>query len=160
MMRRSCITIVLTGATLLAGCVDAAKPVSPPTGSILVDPSVGPGPSPATPKQAGVLFAQICIATLPNFEGAAAKLSAPPFKQNSTTGTYYHQQINLSFKLMKEDGKPVCSLVYGAKSAITPGVTAFANAVIATRDAEANVVLGANPGPDNLTYFHAKALAN
>ena len=87
----------LPALALLAAC---AQPPS--------DPNAGPGATPASPAQAGALFSQVCIANLPRFAGAPATLAALPFTQRTSTGTYYHNSLNLSFSLSYGD----CSLVF------------------------------------------------
>jgi hypothetical protein len=77
-------------------------------------PDAGPGERLPTATAAGTLFANVCLATAPSFVAAPLALFTEPFTQNSTTGTYYHNSLNLSFKLIDNGGSLRCSLVFAA----------------------------------------------
>lgn len=62
-----------------------------------------------------MVFGDVCAKNGPSFKGSRAALAKLPFAQNSDTGTYYHQAVNLSIKLQKRGAKPICSVVYAGK---------------------------------------------
>ncbi len=90
-------TLAVATLALLAACT------TPPA-----NPNAGPGATLASPQEAGTLFAQVCVANLPQFRSAPATLARLPFTQNSTTSTYYHNTLNLSVNLAQGD----CSMVF------------------------------------------------
>ncbi len=59
----------------------------------------------------GLLFQSVCGETLPRFRRAERILENRGFVRNPDTGTYYHQSINLSFRIGTANGSPVCSMV-------------------------------------------------
>ena len=100
---------LLLGATVaLSACVES-NTAAPPAGSS----QVGPGARKADVVDASVMFRRVCVVTAPDMAAAKRELSKMPFVQNSATGTYYHQALDLSFKVRKEGGQTVCSMVLG-----------------------------------------------
>lgn len=68
-----------------------------------------------TEAEAQEIFAQVCVATYPTFAEATAKAFERGMQTPSRTeaGLYYHDRLNLSFKVLVLDGAPICSLVFG-----------------------------------------------
>lgn len=62
-----------------------------------------------------IMFGQICADTYPDFDKARQALAAMPFKQNPNTGTYYHQNVDMSVKLIDNGADHICSMVFGSK---------------------------------------------
>ena len=74
---------------------------------------VGPGSGTAKSDDVAMMFANVCIKTLPKFEGAKAAMNADTaFQVHPTTGTFYHRKFDLSIKLHKIKGRNVCSLAF------------------------------------------------
>ncbi|MGB5557049.1 MAG: hypothetical protein WBN04_03450 [Paracoccaceae bacterium] len=71
---------------------------------------VGPGPAAVDAVSASKLFNDVCGKTAPSFRKAPAVMAELPFRQNTATGTYYHQSLDLSFKLLPKR----CSMVFGS----------------------------------------------
>lgn len=95
----------------VAGCVDtAARPQS-----IVIDPNVAPGTQEVTSTVAAQEFGRVCVDNAPGFANAPAQLRSPTYERSSTTGTYFHQALNLSVKLPTDTPfGTVCSMVFGS----------------------------------------------
>ncbi|SEW28827.1 hypothetical protein SAMN04488515_2044 [Cognatiyoonia koreensis] len=106
-------------------------------------PTAGPGPVDANPDTAAQIFNAMCLTQQPGFSGTAQAATKFPFTYNSTFGTYYHNEQNLSVKLI---GNPVetCSIVF-----ITP---ADANATLARFGQVLNAI---NPTDDSVVVVRA-----
>ncbi len=74
-----------------------------------------PGATDVDPVVALDMYRRICTDTAPSFSGAADVLSTLPFKQHPTTGTYFHQSINMSFKIVVTPTLDQCSMVIGSR---------------------------------------------
>ncbi len=123
------------------------------TGGV-ASPNAEPGTASVEPADAALLFASVCAETGASHDAASAQLATLPFRQNSRTGTWYHQNLNLSFKLVTDGGGQACSMVVGAKSdpTLMLAATASGNPVsISVRDA--GRIDGAN-------YYQALATAS
>lgn len=109
MIGRSPLGPALIAAFALAGCVPASAPdgAKGAAGGV----AVGPGPSVADGISASGIFGQVCGTTAPGFGAAPAQLTKMPFRQHPTTGTYYHQNLDLSVKLMPKR----CSMVFSSR---------------------------------------------
>lgn len=128
-MRRALCALLLAALLPLAACVE-------PTTS---GGSVGPGPGKVDLASATLSFNQVCLATMPNLNNARQVLAAGPYQQHSSTGTYYHRALDMSFKLRTEGGRPVCSMVVGTTE--NPGAL---NAAITAQPAAKGVTI--SPG--------------
>ncbi|MGI9370504.1 MAG: hypothetical protein ACR2O2_16865 [Ruegeria sp.] len=62
------------------------------------------------------LFADVCAKTLPTFELANARLKQMPFKQDSKSRTFFHDELDLSFntEVIQDSGSPKCSMVFAS----------------------------------------------
>jgi len=139
------VTAVICAATLSA-C--ATPPVSD---------AAGPGAIPADPSAAGLLFANTCMATAPQFAGLPAAVASYPFTQNARTGTYYHNQQNLSIKRLGQGADGYCSMVVGSDKSMADTAVAFSEAVTATNPVSGtSITLGAGPQVNGLSYFNAR----
>jgi hypothetical protein len=68
------------------------------------------------------MFARVCLLTTPAFAGAPRVISEYPFTQSAQTGTYFHNQLDLSIKVTDER----CSLVFvtlESPDTFVPGVS-------------------------------------
>ena len=97
----------LACAAALAGCGVAPEV---PAGKPQVSAAAGPGAELVPASQATKLFTQVCARTEPSFSAAPARLGGA-YAQNVSTGTYFHQQLNLSFKI-NANGQNGCSMVF------------------------------------------------
>ena len=96
----------------LSACDEAATPVSDARAPapILKTANAEPGPRNVPAGFAKTLLQTTCIDTLPDFDGATAALArAGGFVQSAQTGTFFHQQYDLSVKVVP--GR--CSMVTG-----------------------------------------------
>ncbi|MCF2869583.1 hypothetical protein L0664_00770 [Octadecabacter sp. G9-8] len=93
----------------LGACQAAAPSTGPTTAVAAARSTVGPGSQPATAQDAINNFA-VCINSAPTFAQAPQQLRALPFTQNSNTGTWYHQTLNLSINVSGNR----CSMVFGS----------------------------------------------
>ncbi|MGL5009606.1 MAG: hypothetical protein ACRC6I_06955 [Paracoccaceae bacterium] len=107
MTMRLPIALPLLAALALSACVGSGKP----TPNTFTD--IGPGAAAADAATASLLFARICADTAPSLSAARSELAALPFRQAPDTGTYFHTQLDLSFKLRTEGGQNICSMVFG-----------------------------------------------
>jgi hypothetical protein len=152
-----------TGQTQVAS---VEGPVAAVITNIPVDPNVKPGPNAVRLTEATALFDKVCVSHYPNLKASEAEIRKMPFKQ-ATTGTWFHQTLDLSFKLIPE--RRACSLVFGSRE--DPMQLALAMAAQATRNQEMGFSLSGQTmtkGPagstfefsptsrtSNRTYFHA-----
>lgn len=151
---------LLAAGVLSLGMV-ACEPVPPVRMMVAGAPSApdaDPGEQLPTAAAAGTLFANVCLATAPSFVAAPLALLTEPFTQNSTTGTYYHDNLNLSFKLIDEGGRLRCSLVFAAAGDPDAVYTAFVAAAEArSPQANALVVFEVRERFADASYFHVVA---
>jgi hypothetical protein len=115
---------------------------------------VEPGTDKISGVDAAIMFSQICLDTKAQPAKAKAVLAELPFRQHPQTGTYFHQNLNMSVKLMADGGKPVCSMVVATTSDPTLSITTAASA------ANLTAAVRAVNGPDGVKYTHALASAN
>jgi hypothetical protein len=159
----------------MAGCVETTGqtqvasvegPVAAVITNVPVDPNVKPGPNTVSLVEATTLFDQVCVSHYPNLKASEAEIRKLPFKQAST-GTWFHQKLDLSFKVMTE--RRACSLIFGSRE--DPMQLALAMAAESTRSQEVGFSLTGQTvtkGPagstfefsptsrgSNRTYFHA-----
>lgn len=132
-------------AALLAGCAD-----------IQSSSSAGPGAQPASPADAGRLFAKGCLQTLPNFATIKTALTGEPFTIHSAFGTFYHNQQNLSIKVVDGENRKYCSIVFATTGEVGQVVLQFGAAVNAIAgDLDANVQINEpRPRSDGLTFYN------
>ncbi len=102
---------LLGAALLVAGCVPS-ETVAPQVaaGETPVEP-VGPGTEQADAITATKILQKVCVDTAPSFKKAPAVMAKMPFRQHPVTGTFYHQNLDLSIKLMSKR----CSMVFTSK---------------------------------------------
>jgi hypothetical protein len=139
---RSLFNLLCAGLALigLMGCDPVTPPVRMVVEGAATAPDAGPGQTLTTASAAGKLFAEVCLATAPSFVAAPLALSVQPFTQNSTTGTYYHNSLNLSFKLLDRDSGLACSLVFAAAGEPDQTYAAFVESAEA-RFPQANAIV-------------------
>jgi len=126
--------------------------MTPPT-----SPTAGPGPNPADPTAAGLLFANTCIATAPQFAGLASAVANYPMTQNEAFGTYFHNQQNLSIKRVGQGSSGYCSMVLSAGQSLADTAAAFGAAVDSTNPPNGTTIsLGAGPEINGRSYFNAR----
>lgn len=105
----------LIAAVTLSACVSSAP--SPPSAEAaklaeqVAQSDIGPGPDQVEGIGASMIFGDVCVATAPSFRKAPAVMAQMPFRQHPGTGTYYHQNLDLSIKLMPKR----CSMVFTSK---------------------------------------------
>lgn len=109
-LKRSCFFAFST-LTLL-GCV-AEQPAQPSLekgaqAAATNSTNVVPGPYQVDGMGAGMIFARVCAETAPSFRNAPTVMADMPFRQHPETGTYFHQNFDLSIKLMPKS----CSMVF------------------------------------------------
>jgi len=96
----------------LAACMNAepSAPAAIPVGSR----DTGPGPDDADGLMSAMMFGRVCVDTAPSMARARQEIASLPFVQHPETGTYYHTNVNLSFKL-GTGGDRSCSMVFGTR---------------------------------------------
>ncbi|MEM8740391.1 MAG: hypothetical protein AAGE13_02750 [Pseudomonadota bacterium] len=70
-----------------------------------------PGTVFATAQDVMTLMRAICLSTAPDFQDAETAMGAHGFRFVSSSGTRYHERLNVSMKVVASEGAPVCSLV-------------------------------------------------
>ncbi|WP_299726372.1 hypothetical protein [uncultured Tateyamaria sp.] len=110
-MKAMLATLALVGvAACQTGVSDGQAVPAVATDTVPVAFAAGPGSRAVTPKIASDVIRAACLATRPSFRRAPEALAAiGGFVQNAQTLTYYHQDYDLSVKLI--DGR--CSTVTG-----------------------------------------------
>ena len=134
---------IVTALLTLGACVG-----TPP-----VSADAGPGTRSADPRTAAEVFTAACIRTLPDFAGTPFAIAQFPMTQNMETGTYFHNDLDLSVKLIGDD----CSIVFSIVGDPVDGITAFG--VILDRltpDPDITVTLDARSGPNGRVYVNAR----
>jgi hypothetical protein len=76
---------------------------------------VSPGETPLGITEIVEQFGRACVKTLPEFSAAPDVLRDQGFVQNPATTTWFHQTLNLSFKLTPPKGGDQCSMVFVSK---------------------------------------------
>jgi hypothetical protein len=107
------------------------------------------------------LFAKGCLQTLPNFASIKTALTDEPFTIHSTFGTYYHNQQNLSIKVVGAPDGGYCSIVFASTGDPVQNLVAFGTAINAIAgDLDADVTLSEpRPGGNGLTLYNARTNA-
>ncbi len=98
----------------MAGCdapQGSSASASAVAGKVPVSRSAGPGAGDVSVAEGSALLQRVCVETLPDFRSAPARLAQLPFVQNAVTKTYFHRQLNLSFKI--SPGR--CSMVMAGR---------------------------------------------
>ena len=123
-----------------------------------VSTTAAPGAQDTNPQEAGRIFAAMCINTLPDYAGAAEAAAAFPLTQSASTGTYFHNSQNLSFKLTGDS----CSMVAGTASSdpVAFIVDTMRSASDAATYLDADVTIGERMGPDGKFYLTARTTAS
>jgi hypothetical protein len=103
--------------------------------------AVGPGTQPAMTQDTINNFA-VCINSAPSFSQAEQQLRTMLFEQNSATGTWYHQSLNLSINVNADR----CSMVFASNE--KPELLSLALAVGSTQG-DANNHANIRVDPDN-----------
>jgi hypothetical protein len=103
-----------TLASLAYCCADITTPPNP-----------APGNQPASPVEAGRVFAKDCLQTLPDFATIKTALAGEPFTIHSTFGTFYHNQQNLSIKVVPTPEGANCSNVLSSATAAEQIIQSF-----------------------------------
>lgn len=62
------------------------------------------------------LFQQVCIVNQAMLSEAPKTMVNLPFTRNSTEDVYYHNELDLSFKLTPQGGGVICSMVWTSDS--------------------------------------------
>ena len=135
--------IGLFAITAMSACVGTAP----------VSPNASPGAQPASPRMAAQIFNDACVQTLPNLAGAPQAIAAYPMTQHATFGTYYHNQQNLSVKLIGAD----CSIVFEPN--ITPAAALVGFGIAVGADTNP-VTIRLSPGPAGSSYINARTTAS
>lgn len=76
---------------------------------------IGPGAAPLSIKTSTFLFQEVCVKTVRNNSGFRKALANNGFVASPTTGTYYDNKRDVSFKWITTSGKPVCSMAFVSK---------------------------------------------
>ncbi|MGB3178944.1 MAG: hypothetical protein WBH14_13470 [Albidovulum sp.] len=176
-MRYVTLISALLSSVLLSACV-AEKPSAPQVagnsgvGALITSARSGqvvPGPDPVDMATAANMFDSVCKETQPSLARAEKVVRSLPFTQDPKTGTYFHKKLDLSVKLVRDNGG-ACSMVFGSKE--EPMVLALALAMSVSSNGEIGVDAAngasATKGPGNSeftfltvnrmrnrTYFHA-----
>ena len=103
---RHCLPLI--AALGLAACVPGGATAPSGQAATSGDSGVNPGAEMADGISAMLIFTRVCLDTQPHFKKAPAVLADLPFRQRPETGTYYHQNLDLSVKLV--GGR--CSMVF------------------------------------------------
>jgi len=102
------------------------------SGAVRSSAEVGPGSVPVDLLTATTLFQRVCVDTAPGFQTAPQAISGLPFTYNTRSEIYYHDTLNLSFKLVPSPRGTICSMVLFSNE--QAGVLAIAMGVAASGD--------------------------
>jgi len=110
-MKKIIASFALIGA--VSACVEpmATTPMQP---TVPMSASAGPGTQAVPAGNAAGLFRQVCAANRGNLRGAPSTLARLPFTRNTREDIYYHNQLDLSFKLSPATGGTICSMVWAS----------------------------------------------
>ena len=108
-MKSSLKPLLAALAILVAGCMETQPTTAVSRGD------VRPGTHQVDGIIASGLFGQICVETSPKFSRTRSVIAALPFMQHPETGTYYHQNLDLSVKLTNGANDSTCSMVFASK---------------------------------------------
>ena len=145
--------LLVSSFLLLLGCVDPATP------TVVSEGGVGPGATAAPVMTASALFRQVCIDTAPRLDAARTALSKLPFTQNPTTGTYYHNMLDLSIKVRREGGRGVCSIVFASTEPPERVGKELARMAIVAGLVGMQVEVGADEGVAGRNYYSVFAIS-
>jgi len=76
--------------------------------------TVSPGSTPVDATTAAILFKKVCVENYPDTAKTDAAIKSMPFAQNLVTGTHYHRNFDLSFKV-NGGGEPMCSMIFSSR---------------------------------------------
>ncbi len=130
------------GISLLSACDETSTTAtSTPT-------AVGPGPYAVNVIDAAVMFGRVCAQSYPSLSKARAAVLELPFVQDPRTGTYFHQNLDLSFKLTDSSGAKFCSMVFGSKEkdSTLVGITVATSVPTFIKGASDSLVVGETDG--------------
>lgn len=162
-------------ALALSACVETAgqtqvASIEGPVVAVITakpdDENVAPGPKAVGLVEAVGLFDRVCASHYPDLKASEAEIRKLPFRQ-ATTGTWFHQQLDLSIKLIPD--RRACSMVFGSREdplqlGLAIGVTASSTQKVGISTAGQVTTQGPKGstfefGPtsrtSNRTYFHA-----
>lgn len=103
-----------TLANLAYSCADITTPPNPARGN-----------QPASPVEAGRVFAKDSLQALSDFATIKTALAGEPFTIHSTFRTFYHNQQNLSIKVVPTLEGGNCSIVVGSATAAEQIIQSF-----------------------------------
>ncbi len=96
------LAIPLAALVVLAACEPPSSP----------DAAAGATGVPAA--NAAGLFRQVCLANQTELAEVPKTLVQLPFTRNTSDDVYYHNDLNLSFKLTPQTGGTICSMVWSS----------------------------------------------
>lgn len=141
-MIRQFIPTLLVASALL-GCVSEKTVLTGQEADALVaqiaKSDVGPGSEQVDGFAAAAILGDVCVATAPSFRNAPAVMAKMPFRQHPGTGTYYHQTLDLSVKLLPKR----CSMVFTSKD--EPSQLGIAIATSAAMAGQSTGSMGLDP---------------
>jgi hypothetical protein len=140
----------------MAACVQtapqpAAAPADIPAITDVVATGIGPGSRTPDINTAARLFADVCGKTGGDLELAQVALQRLPVRLNQVSDIWYHQRLNLSFKLIP-GRRPLCSFVSAADD--NPELFA-AGLIVAGASGGSESAARAVEGPDGKVYINA-----
>ena len=97
------------------------------------------------------LFSQVCLDTAPDFANAPIVLDALPVQRNFDTGTYFHETLNLSFKLISRDDVEICSMVMASDDDPVPAI------LNAAQSSDLDVTISPPLDIEGETYYRIQA---
>lgn len=127
--------IGLTMALALAACQTT-------TNSTPESLPLGPGSKSLNINTSASLFKEVCVATYPSFQKARAVLASKAFAAHPSTGTFYDGRQDVSFKLISDGGKKICSMVFTSPDDPVNLGAAFATASTIRKDGGFDVNVG------------------
>ena len=120
MLVRKLFMALLAGA-VLSGCVENTSNMAEKSGPV----AVGPGSLNVDLVTAVSMFKKVCVKNAPHFANSPKVLASLPFQQSPSTGTYFHKELNMSFKVRGAKGSKVCSMVFVSKVPATQLAISF-----------------------------------
>ncbi|MBW6418993.1 hypothetical protein [Celeribacter sp. PS-C1] len=119
----------------LTACVDGTT--SPTTSG-----PVAPSSKSVDLTGAVTLFQSVCLDGAASPAKAKAAIDGLPMRQHPETGTYYHNSLNLSFKLIQDDGVSTCSMVFASRDPAGQLAIAFSAAAQSDSSIKVDVASG------------------
>lgn len=114
------------------------------TNSVPESLPLGPGPKSLNINTSASLFQDVCVKTYPNFQKARTVLASKAFAAHPSTGTFYDGRQDVSFKLISDGGKKICSMVFTSPDNPIELGTAFGLASTVSKDGDLELDLGAD----------------